>query len=179
MKREALFSCEGEKDGELVLQTWIGEDMDVWRRSNTEATLSLQVTTMVTATDSMKKGLKVCKTTLIKMHKHTKALHATKLQEQCKKPAGISKKASVHSLAIRPWKLKAEKIRKLARLAAKKGPGKIALRGGLTAVNLCWLSGASAEKMEDLIFSVTSYHNSLSMLGLKCPNRSVPAEHHR
>src|SRR5512135_499573 len=100
--------------------------MDAWRQSNTEATLSLHVTTMVTATDSLKKGLKVCKTTRIEMHKHTTALHVTKQQEPCKKPAGISKKASVHSPAIRPCKLKAEKIRKLARLAAQKGPGKIA-----------------------------------------------------
>ena len=42
----------------------------------------------------------------------------------------------------------------------KKGPGKIALRGGLTAVKLWWLSGASTEKMEDLIFSVTSYFDA-------------------
>ena len=100
--------------------------MDACRQSSTAATLFLHVTTMVTATDSMKKGLKVCKTTRIEMHKHPTALHVTKQQEPCKKPAAISKKASVHSLAISPCKLKAEKIKKLARLAAKKGPGKIA-----------------------------------------------------
>jgi hypothetical protein len=60
----------------------LARTMDAWRQSSTEATLSLQVTTMVTATDSMKKGLKVCKTILIKMHEQRTALHATKQQEQ-------------------------------------------------------------------------------------------------
>lgn len=56
--------------------------MDAWRQSSTEATLSIQVTTMVTVIDSTKKGLKVCKTLLIEMHEHPTALHATKQQEQ-------------------------------------------------------------------------------------------------
>jgi hypothetical protein len=56
--------------------------MDAWRQSSTEATLSIQVTTMVTATDSTKKGSKLCKTIFVEMHEHRTALHATKQQEQ-------------------------------------------------------------------------------------------------